>query len=139
MNYFPSLLSIIITLFLLMVAGFYCRKRNIIDTVASKKLSSLIICVGQPMLIIGALAKAEFNAENLALALQATLLGAVAHLLMAAASYLICKKMKQTDETKIFEFTLILYHSPITHCAKKITSGRVAVERSEVSPTVCDA
>lgn len=107
MGYFPSLLSIIITLFLLMVAGFYCRKRNIIDTVASKRLSQLIICVGQPMLIIGALSGAEFNFENLTLAWQATLLGVGAHLLMALASYLICTKMKQTDETKIFEFTLI--------------------------------
>ena len=107
MTYFPSLLSIIITLFLLMVAGFYCRKRNIIDTIASKKLSSLIICVGQPMLIIGALSKAEFNKENLTLAWQATLIGVAAHLLMALASYLICKRMKQDDETKIFEFTLI--------------------------------
>jgi predicted permease len=107
MTYFPSLLSIIITLFLLMVAGFYCRKRDIIDTVASKRLSKLIICVGQPMLIIGALSGAEFNAENLTLAWQATLVGFAAHLFMAVASYLICKSMKQTDETKIFEFTLI--------------------------------
>ena len=107
MGYFPSLLSIIITLFLLMVAGFYCRKRNIIDTVASKRLSQLIISVGQPMLIIGSLSKAEFNRENLNLAWQATLVGVGAHLLMAVASYLICKRMKQTDETKIFEFTLI--------------------------------
>ena len=107
MSYFPSLLSIIITLFLLMIAGFYCRKAKIIDTVASKKLSGLIISVGQPMLIIGALSKAEFNEENLNIAWQVTLIGLAAHLLMALASFLICKRMKQNDETKIFEFTLI--------------------------------
>ena len=40
---FSALLSIILTLFLLMICGFVCRKKGIIDTVASKRLSSLII------------------------------------------------------------------------------------------------
>ena len=54
MDYFPSLLSIIATLFLLMVCGYICRKTKIIDNSSSKGLSRLIISVGQPMMIIAA-------------------------------------------------------------------------------------
>lgn len=107
MENFPALLSIILTLFLLMVAGYICRKTGVIDTTSSKKLSKLIISVGQPLLIVSALSSAEFSQKNLIIAGTSVLIGAVAHLAMALVSYLICKKMKQTDETKIFEFTLI--------------------------------
>ena len=107
METFPSLLSIILTLFVLMVVGYICRKTGVIDTTSSKKLSQLIISVGQPMLIVSALANAEFSKENLAIAGMSTLIGAVAHLCMALASWAICAKMKQSDENKIFEFTLI--------------------------------
>ena len=83
METFPSLLSIILTLFLLMVVGYICRKTGVIDSTASKKLSSLIISVGQPMLIVSALANAEFSKENLAIAGISTLIGVVFGLLPA--------------------------------------------------------
>ena len=51
---FSALLTIIATLFLLMACGFFDRKRGIIDDVASKRLSTLIIRIGQPMMIISA-------------------------------------------------------------------------------------
>ena len=62
---FTALLTIIATLFLLMACGFFARKRGIIDDVASKRLSTLIIKIGQPMMIISALTEAEFSYENL--------------------------------------------------------------------------
>ncbi|MBQ4113024.1 MAG: hypothetical protein IJD38_09535, partial [Clostridia bacterium] len=62
---FSALLTIIATLFLLMACGFFARKKNIIDDIASKRLSSLIIKIGQPMMIISALVEAEFSMENL--------------------------------------------------------------------------
>ena len=107
MNYFPALLSIILTLFLLMVTGFICRKTKIIDTTSSKGLSRLIISVGQPMMIIGALANAEYTKENLTIAWQVTLIGFAMHALLSLAAFLICRGMKKVDTTKIFEFTLI--------------------------------
>jgi len=107
MNYFSSLLSIIATLFLLMVCGYICRKTGIINSDSSKGLSKLILSVGQPMMIIGALSGAEYTKENLTVAWQVTLIGFAAHALMALAAYLICRRMKQTDVNKVFEFTLV--------------------------------
>ena len=55
LDFFPRLLTIILTLFFLMICGYICRKTKIIDDKASKALSRLIVSIGQPMMIIGAL------------------------------------------------------------------------------------
>ena len=95
------------TLFLLMLCGYVCRKTGIIDTSASKALSRLIVSVGQPMMIISALANAEYTAENLNIAWQTTLISFVVHTLLALVSYLICRRNNRADRSKIFEFTLV--------------------------------
>ena len=88
MSFFPPLLSIILTLFLLMICGYICRKVKIIDTNASKALSRLIISVGQPMMIISALANAEYNEANLTTAWQVVLISLCMHSLMALMAFL---------------------------------------------------
>ncbi len=108
MNFFAPLLTIILTLFLLMICGYICRKKGIIDTSASKALSRLIISVGQPMMIISALANAEYNAQNVTTAWQVVVISTVMHLLMALMAFLICKLLKKNpDQNKIFEFSLV--------------------------------
>ena len=104
---FPALLSIMITLFLLMICGFICRKTSIIDSSASKALSRLIVSVGQPMMIISALANAEYSKENLTIAWQTVLISFVAHSLLSLIAYLICRRNNRQNQTKIFEFTLV--------------------------------
>lgn len=104
---FQALLTIILTLVLLMICGYICRKTGIIDTVASKRLSSLIISVGQPMMIIAALNNAEYSKENLTIAWQVTLISFVMHVVMCGAAFLICRRMKNPNRTKIFEFSLV--------------------------------
>ena len=104
---FSSFLSIIVTLFLLMICGYVANKRRIIDSAASKNLSRLILSIGLPMMIIGALNNAEYSAENLKIALWSTVIGFVMHFLMAIVSLLICRKMKHPDRAKIFEFGLV--------------------------------
>ncbi|MBQ7172989.1 MAG: AEC family transporter [Clostridia bacterium] len=108
MNFFPALLTIMLTLFALIVCGFICRKTKVIDTPASKALSRLILAVGQPMLVISALSRAEYSRENLTIAWQVTLIGFSVHALLALLSYFICKTLKKDfDEAKIFEFSLV--------------------------------
>ena len=107
MTFIPSLLTTMVTLFLLMICGFICRKNGIIDTLASKRLSTLILQVGLPMMIIGALNNADYSKENLDIAWKVTLIGFVIHTLLALISYLICKRKHVTDQMKIFEFTLV--------------------------------
>ena len=104
---FPSLLTIIATLFLLMACGFFARKKNIIDEVASKRLSSLIIKIGQPMMIISALAEADFSYENLEDGFIAIGLGMILHAIMAVLAYFLCAGFRNLDERKITEFSLI--------------------------------
>ncbi len=107
MNVFWNLLSIMGTLFLLLATGFVCRKVHIIDDLASKRLSKLIIAIGQPAMIIAALNNAPYSAGNLKIALWVTLIGFAMHTLLAGVAFLICRGMKKKDRAKIFEFGLV--------------------------------
>ena len=104
---FSALLTIIATLFLLMACGFFARKKGIIDDVASKRLSSLIIKIGQPMMIISALTEAEFSYDNLKDGLLIVALGMVLHAFMGVLAFLLCKGFQDLDERKITEFSLM--------------------------------
>jgi predicted permease len=95
------------TLFLLMSCGFLCRKWGIIDNASSKALSRLIVSVGQPMMIISALANAEYNAANLTIAWQTTLISFAIHTLISVIAFLICRRNNRVDWMKIFEFSLV--------------------------------
>lgn len=106
LNY-TSLLTIIATLFLLMACGFLARKRGIIDDIASKRLSSLIIKIGQPMMIVSALVGAEFSYENLKDGLLIIVIGLGVHIFMAVLAFFCCKGFKDLDERKITEFSLV--------------------------------
>ena len=107
-DFFIPLLTIILTLFLLMICGYVGRKTSIIDTSASKALSKLIISIGQPMMIIAALAKAEYTPENITTAWQVVAISTMMHLLMALMAFLFCKLLKKNpDENKVFEFSLV--------------------------------
>lgn len=108
MDYFPKLLTIILTLFFLMICGYVCRKKGIIDTKASKALSQLIISVGQPMMIINALNRADFSQANLNIAWKVVVISFAMHVLMALMAFGICRLLKKNpDEIKIFEFSLV--------------------------------
>ena len=104
---FSAFLTIIATLFLLMTCGFYARKAGIIDDVASKRLSSLIIKIGQPMMIISALTEAEFSYENLKDGLVIIVLGFALHTIMGVMAFFLCKGFRDLDERKITEFSLM--------------------------------
>jgi len=98
---FLSLLSVIGILFLLLVTGYICRKTKIIDDVASKRLSRLIIMVGQPMMIIGALLGKEFSVELLKQGLFFTAIGFILHPLMAFFAFLMPPLYRDLTERKI--------------------------------------
>jgi len=107
MNFYP-LLSIILTLFVLMMCGFAGRKLGVINDASSKGLSKLIISIGQPAMIIAALANAEYTPENLEIAWQVTLISFAMHTLLAFLAFGICRLLKKNpDQIKIFEFSLI--------------------------------
>ena len=104
---FSSLLSIIATLFLLLVAGYISRKVGIINEVSSKNLSKLIVQLGQPMLIIGSLLSVEFSIANLKQGLLIIALGFMAHCILSLLSYFFCLPIRNLNERKITEFSAI--------------------------------
>ena len=104
---FPAFLTIIATLFLLMACGFLARKLGIIDDVASKRLSTLIIKIGQPMMIISALVEADFSRENLVDGFVIVGVGLILHTVVAVLAFFLCKGFRNLDERKITEFSLI--------------------------------
>lgn len=105
---FDKLYIVVATLFVLMAIGFLCRKVGIIDNTASKKLSKLILSVGQPAMLIGSLAGAEYNEDNLKTALIMLVLGFVFHAFLAVISFFFAQPLrKNLDEQKLSEFGLI--------------------------------
>ena len=103
----PAFLTIIVTLFLLMACGFFARKKHIIDDVASKRLSTLIVKIGQPMMIISALIEADVSLDNLKDGAMIVAVGIVLHALMAVMAFFLCKGFRNLDERKITEFSLV--------------------------------
>ena len=108
MNIFHSLVGIMAVLFLLLATGFVSRKVGLLNDTVSKNLSKLIICLGQPALIVSALNNAEWSEERVKIAIWATVIGFAMHTFMGAAAFLICRGMKNADHAKIFEFGLVV-------------------------------
>lgn len=106
MNYI-SLLNTVVTLFLLLAAGFFCRKKGLIDDGFSKKLSTLIVQLGQPMLIISSLLSLEYTAQNLKKGLIILGLSIGLHAFMGVAAYLTSRPFRDADERKIAEFATV--------------------------------
>ena len=106
MNFLP-LVHAIVMLFLLLVIGYICGKTGVVDSVASKKLSRLVITITNPALIIYSLIKMEYSAENLGLGFGTFLFGIIFHTVLAVFSYFCCIKLKPMEERKITEFTII--------------------------------
>ena len=103
----PSFLNTIITIFILLAAGFVLGKINVIDKVASKNLSKLIIYIGQPALIINSITSKHYSKENLELSLISLVFAFAVHLIMALIAFLVCYKIKDINERKITEFAMV--------------------------------
>lgn len=104
---FPSFLNTIITVFILLIAGYVLGKMDVIDGIASKRLSKLIVTIAQPAMIISAITKQSYSQENLKLSLISLGLAFAVHIIMAIIAYFSCIKIKDLDERKITEFAMV--------------------------------
>jgi predicted permease len=91
----------------MLIVGYIASKLGIIDQVASKKLSALIVNVGQPTLIIYSIIKIQYSAENLSLGLKTLAMGFAIHFIGAALALIACMKIKNLDERKLIEFSIV--------------------------------
>ena len=105
---FNALYVVVATLTIILAVGFLCRKIGIIDDVASKRLSKLILMVGQPAMIIHSMASIEYTDKNLTIAWVMLGLGFVFHGTLALIGYFIALPYKKVpDEKKISEFSFM--------------------------------
>ena len=104
---FTSFLNTVITMFIILIVGYVLGKINVIDGVASKKLSSLIVVVAQPALIINSIISKQYSSENLSLSLLSLALGLCMHAVMSVIAFVACLKIKDLNERKITEFAMI--------------------------------
>lgn len=104
---FTALLNTIATLFMLLMVGFLAAKVRIIDEVSSKKLSDFVLKIGNPFLIINAVIGVEFSFDNLKMGFFTLGAGILVHILMAVIAFLIASRIKNHNERKITEFTMV--------------------------------
>ena len=106
MDFIPFL-NIIGALFVMLSVGFFTGKIGIIDSIASKRLSKLIINIAQPALHIHALIGVEYSSETLKLGLISLGLGFCIHAFIALAAFWACFRFKVLDERKITELAMV--------------------------------
>ena len=102
-----AFLTLVVTLFLMLIVGYVAGKTKIVSETASKNLSKLIIAIGQPALIIFSLVRMEYSTENLLLGLQTLGFGFALHGILAVFSFLAFLRFRTLDERKITEFAAI--------------------------------
>ena len=104
---YGALLSTDATLFLLLAAGFVAKKTRVIDDVSTKKLSAVIVKIGQPFLLISSLISLDFSTENLKTGLLTLALSFGLHVFMASLAFLFSKGFRKDPNKAITEFALI--------------------------------
>ncbi len=99
--------KMMLTLFILCAVGYLCRKTGLIDNAFSKKLSRLIIEVGQPFLIIASVVNTEYSREKLGLGLSIIAIGIAVHAVLAVAGKIYTLRMKNVNQSKMTQYMLI--------------------------------
>lgn len=104
-NYSTRVIQKIIVLFIAMIAGFICKKGKILDKSSTKSLSSMLVYITNPCLIICSL-QSEYDKGKLIVAGQVFLLSVCIHLFLCIASHFIFKANKNTKERSVYTFAL---------------------------------
>ena len=100
--------TVIIALFIMIIIGFIARKVGIINEGISKALSSIVLKIGQPFMIIGALIGVDdLSTERLASGFAVLGLGIAFHVVIALVAHFCVFKFKNVNERKITEFAII--------------------------------
>lgn len=102
-----SLVSTIATLALMLLIGFIGGKLKYVDEISTERLSTLIVKIGQPFLIINSLISLEYTEENLKTGLKILLLGICMHAAMSLIAYFLARPVKPFDEQKLSEYCMV--------------------------------
>ena len=91
----------VFTLFLILFAGIYARKINILDQAATKKLSALLLNITQPLMIITSF-QMEFDVGKLKEGAGIFALSAAIHIITAAGVLLFFKPVRDFEQRKVY-------------------------------------
>ncbi len=104
-NYSIRVIQKIIVLFIAMIAGFICKKATIIDKNSTKSLSSMLVYITNPCLIICSL-QMDYDSNVLYIAGCVFLLSVIIHSLLAILSHFIFKSVKIRSERSVYSYAL---------------------------------
>ncbi len=104
-NYSIRVVQKIIVLFIAMIAGFICKKTNILDKNSTKSLSSMLVYITNPCLIICSL-QMDYDGNVLYVAGCVFLLSVIIHALLAIISHFIFKPVKNRSERSVYSYAL---------------------------------
>lgn len=99
--------STILTMFLIMCSGYIARKAGYIDAHSQKKLTDLVICIGQPCMILSSILSIEYSEEHLHEGVYVLVMSIVIHAISAVVAFLCSRTIKDKQERSITEFAII--------------------------------
>ncbi len=97
----------VITIFLLICAGYAARKLKWIDDRMSRGLSQLVICGAQPFMIVGKVIAIPSSRENIITGGIILLISFAVHLILGVLGFVFARPIKDIGERKISEFSLL--------------------------------
>lgn len=102
-----TVLNVAVSMFLVMIVGYFLRKKDVIDAQFSKKLSKLVLHVTQPALIVSSMIKLQRTTENTKILGQVLLISLGVHVLAAIIGWLTMWPIKDCDAQKLSEHSII--------------------------------
>lgn len=105
LNIMPVIQKVIV-LFLVMIAGICARKFKIIDQKSTKVLSSFLVNISNPLLIIYSF-QIDFDLEKLKTGALIFLLSAVMHIVCTVLSAVFFSRVKEIKQKSVYEYGLI--------------------------------
>lgn len=100
-------LNVAVSMFIVMVVGYFLRRKDIIDSRFSKNLSKLVLHVTQPVLIVSSMMKMEMTADNNKLLGKILLVSFGIHTFAAVFGWISMRFMKDCNSRKLSEHSII--------------------------------
>jgi len=105
-NYSIRVLEKIIVLFIAMAAGYIAKKTKLVDVSSTKSLSSLLVSITNPCLIIGSL-QTDYDKQKLITAAYVFILSFAVHTILAVLTHFIFLKVKDHRVRSVYSFALM--------------------------------
>lgn len=104
---FQTLLTTVITMFIILIIGYLARKIGYVNDVSSKFLSNFIICVAQPFMLFGAIITIEYSIDNIKTGAFIIIFGIIIHIILAVIAFAATLKFKESNERRLTEYSMI--------------------------------